>query len=103
MKNAMPSRFDMIEMIFALIGEFGEASDPSNTIRIHSWKYPSLLDAMYLFNIPDGCTRRELFEIESEWKKRLTRESITSKDINADLEEEQQPHEAPHVSTPHWP
>jgi len=76
MNNDMPSRFDMIEIIFDLLCKQLFQEDPST----------SLEDAMYLFRIPEGCTRAKLFEIEGVWKRLLSRELTTTKGI----EEEQQ-------------
>ena len=65
MHNDMPSQFDMVETIFDLIGCIGRTAqgDHINTAALEN--------AMYLFKIPEGCTRAELYEIEGKWKQRL--------------------------------
>ena len=69
MNNEIPSRFEMVETIFDLIGHIGGTAqgDHINTAALE--------DAMYLFEIPEGCTRKELYEIEGKWKQRIRRKS----------------------------
>lgn len=69
----LPSRVDMIDMIFDLVNQFGTIENPkggsvTNGEGIVTACGLSVLDyVMSVFNIPEGCSQRELWGIQSEW------------------------------------
>ena len=73
----LPSRADMIDMIFDLVNQFGTIDNPKGGSPtggdgiVTSCGLSALDDAMSVFNIPEGCSQKQLWGIQGEWMSRV--------------------------------